>query len=218
MKPIKLFGAAAVAALFVISPARAGTEEFDADKMLSELESQLKLSSEKLSELKPAIDLKSRELKKSINESVEKGFMQLDSLSGQLDAASREAEAKLKEALSSEEMQQLRDFLNKWDAEAINQIKQQLTAELTAFLKLTEAQIDELKPILEDGFEQLGEMLDRLVSEGNKSLEEFKQQYEQLSKDLDRRLKDTLDSEQVESLDTHHEELREKIRATLYSA
>jgi len=210
---------ATVAALCLLaSSAYAETDEFDADKMLSELESQLKLSGDKLSQLKPAIDAKSAELNKSINESVDRGFVELDKLSDQLDVASKEAQEKLQEALSSEEMQQLRDYLKKWDRDAIDKIKQDLAAQLTALLELTEDQISKLKPILEDGFNQLGEMLDRLAREGNKSLEKFKQQYEQLSEDLNQKLKDTLNSDQMKSLETYREELREKIKTALYSA
>ncbi len=210
---------AAVAALCLLaSSVYAETDEFDADKMLSELETQLKLSGDKLSQLKPAIDAKSTELKKSINDSVERGFVELDKLSNQLDAASKEAQEKLQEALSSEEMQQLRDYLKKWDRDAIDKIKEDLAAQLAALLKLTEDQISRLKPILEVGFNQLGEMLDRLAKEGNKSLEKFKQQYEQLSEDLNEKLRDTLNSDQVKSLETYREELREKIKTALYSA
>jgi biopolymer transport protein ExbB/TolQ len=210
---------AAVAALCLLaSSVYAETDEFDADKMLSELETQLELSGDKLSQLKPAIDAKSAELNKSINESVDRGFVELDKLSDQLDAASKDAQKKLQEALSSEEMQQLRDYLKKWDRDAIDKIKEDLAAQLTALLELTEDQISKLKPILEDGFNQLGEMLDRLAREGNKSLEKFKQQYEQLSEDLNQKLKDTLNSDQMKSLETYREELREKIKMALYSA
>lgn len=198
--------------------ALAGEEEFDADKMLADLETQLKLSSDKLSELKPALDAKSAELKKSINESVEKGFMQLEALSGQLDAASKEAEKKLSEALNSEEMQQLREYLNNIDGQAMEEIRQQLVAELTEFLKLTEAQIQQLKPALEEAVDRLGKMLDELAREGQKSVEAFRRRYDQLSKELEQKIKDTLDSEQFESLHRHRDELKENIREAMYSA
>ena len=99
MKLIKICYTAILAQVLLSSPVIfRGVEEFDADKMLSELEQQLQLSSDKLSKLKPALDAKSAELKKSISASVENGFMELDALSGQLDTATREAEAKLKDA------------------------------------------------------------------------------------------------------------------------
>ncbi|MDJ0956537.1 MAG: hypothetical protein QNI91_06760 [Arenicellales bacterium] len=215
MKPIRTFFATTMVALLFTSPVYAEREQFDTDKMLSDLESQLKLSGDKLDKLKPAMDAKSEELKKSIHESVDEGFMQLENLTTQLDAASKEAEAQLKEALSSEEMQQLKDYLNKIDAEAINQIRDELVAQLSEFLKLTEEQIAKVKPILEDSFNQLGELLDQLVREGGKSLEKFKSQFDQLNEELKQKLRDNLNPEQIKSLDTNREELRQNIKQAL---
>ena len=216
MKPIRTLCAAVMIVLFATTTTYAsGLDEFDSDKMMSDLESKLELSSDKRDKLKPALDTKSEELKKHIHASVDEGFMQLGELSTQLDAASREAEAKLREALSSEEMQQLKDYLKKIDADAIKEIRDELVAQLTQFLKLTEDQIAKVKPILEDGFNQLSEMLNRLQQEGRKSLEEFKSQFEGLNKELKQKLQDNLDGEQIKKLDTHHEDLRENIRTAL---
>ncbi len=217
MKLIKICYTAILAQALLSSPVFAVEEEFDADKMLSELEQQLQLSSDKLSKLKPALDAKSAELKKSINASVEKGFMEFDALSGQLDTATREAEAQLKDALSGEEMQKLKDYLGKIDRDAIASIQQGLVEELEKFLKLTEDQIAKLKPVLEDAFKQLSEMLERLAREGNKTLDQFKQEYTTLNTDLKQKLADTLDGEQLKSLDAHRDELREGIGEALFS-
>ena len=217
MKLIKICYTALLAHALLSSPVFAAEEEFDADKMLSELEQQLQLSSDKLSKLKPALDAKSVELKKSINASVEKGFMEFDALSGQLDTATREAEAQLKDALSGEEMQKLKDYLGKIDRDAIASIQQSLVEELEKFLKLTEDQIAKLKPVLEDAFKQLSEMLERLAREGNKTLDQFKQEYTTLNTDLKQKLADTLDGEQLKSLDANRDELREGIGEALFS-
>lgn len=217
MKTFKVIGATAMAAFLAGTPAYADMEEFDTEKMLTDLENQLKLSSEELAKLKPALDAKSKELRKSINESVDRGFVELEALTSQLDAASKEAQAQLKEAFSSEEMQQLRDYLNKIDKEAIKQATDELVAQLTAFLKLTETQILELKPMLEDAFNRLGEMLSKLARQGNMSLEEFKNNYEALSEELRQKLESTLDREQIKSFNQHRQELRENIEALLVS-
>ena len=217
MKTFKVIGATVMAAFLAGTPAYADMEEFDTEKMLTDLENQLKLSSEELAKLKPALDAKSKELRKSINESVDRGFVELEALTSQLDAASKEAQAQLKEAFSSEEMQQLRDYLNKIDKEAIKQATDELVAQLTAFLKLTETQILELKPMLEDAFNRLGEMLSKLARQGNMTLEEFKNNYEALSEELRQKLESTLDREQIKSFNQHRQELRENIEALLVS-
>jgi len=217
MKMMKTIYSAAFAAVLCTSTAFAAEQEFDAEKMLSDLEQQLQLSGDKLSKLKPAIDAKSAELKKSINSTVEQGFMELGALTQQLDAASKEAETKLKEALSSDEVQQVREYLSKIDGDAIATIRDQLVAELEKFLKLTEDQVAKLKPVLEDAFNQLGEMLDGLAQEGTRSLEKFKMEYQGLTVDLKQKLADTLDGEQLKSLEMHRDELRKSINKALFS-
>ncbi len=49
---------------------------------------------------------------------------------------------------------------------------------------MTEDQIAKLKPILEDAVKQLSEMLARLAREGNKTLDQFKQEYKKLDTEL----------------------------------
>ena len=208
---------AVLATVLCTTSAYAADQEFDAEKMLSALEQQLQLSGDKLSKLRPAIDAKSAEIKKSIDATVEQGFMELGALTQQLDAASKEAETKLTEVLSSDEVQQVKEYLSKIDGDAIATVRDQLVAELEKFLKLTEDQVAKLKPILEDAFNQLGEMLDRLAQEGTRSLEKFKMEYEGLSVDLKQKLADTLDGEQLKSLETHRDELRESINKALFS-
>jgi DNA-binding protein Fis len=208
---------AALAMVLCVSPAFAADQEFDAEKMLSELEQKLELSGDALAKLKPAIDAKSAELKTSINQSLEQGFMELGALSQQLDAASMEAQTKLKEALSSDEMKQLKEYLSKIDGDAIASIRDQLVVEVEKFLKLTEGQVAKLKPVLEDAFNQLGEMLDRLAQQGTRSLETFKKEYEGLNLELKQKLAETLDGEQLKSLEVHRDELRENINKALFS-
>lgn len=218
MQCIRLFFIVFIVWSVSASVVLAADEEFDSEEILSNLESQLELSREKLSRLKPVIDAKSAELKKSIHETVDKGFMQLEELNSKLDAASRDAEKKVSEFLNSEEIEKLKDYLSKIDEDAIREMKEKLDAELSAVLELTEEQAAKLKPIFEDSLTQLSEMLDRLAKEGSKSWEEFRLQYENLSKELREKLQDTLDSEQIKRLDKYNEEKKEKIQRVLFSA
>ena len=97
----------------------------------------------------------------------------------------------------------------------MNEIRDELVAQLSEFLKLTEDQLSKLKPVLEDSFNRLGEMLDQLKKDGISSLEEFKSQYQTLNSELKQKLKDTLDSDQLKALDEHGEELQESVRQAL---
>ena len=71
MKTRNMISSAALAMMLVAAPAYAAKGEFDADKMLSELEKQIDLSGDAMSKMKPALDAKSAELKKSINNKLE---------------------------------------------------------------------------------------------------------------------------------------------------
>lgn len=204
-------------ALFVLTtPVHADIEQFDSENLITELETQIELSSEKLEELRPVMEAKSQELKQSITESVETGFIQLNVLSGKLDTASREAERKMEEALNSEEVQELREYLRNIDRDAINEVREELVEGLAEFLRLSEEQLRKLGPVLEDGFNELSEMLDRLAKEGKSNLEEFQKQYEHLNQDLNQQLRDTLDGEQYKDLQKHREQLRKHVQAGLF--
>ena len=61
--------------------------------------------------LEQALEQKSRELKSTINEQVEEGFVELESMSKKLDAASVEARSNLEKALNSEQVKELKTFL-----------------------------------------------------------------------------------------------------------
>lgn len=192
--------------------------ELDSDAMISELNKRIELSREQWEKLKPVLDEKSRDLKKSIHESVDKGFVQLEEMSRELDSVSKETEAKVKAFLNSEEVQQLKEYLSTVDEEAIQEAKEQIVAELSAVLELTGEQIEKLKPVIEDSVNQLTTMVEELAKEGSRSWEEFKRRYEQLSKELHQKVEETLDDGQLEKLDQYNEEKREKIHQALFSA
>ncbi len=196
----------------------AGDDNFDSEKMLSELEQELKLEKEQLSKLKPTIDAKSEELKKSIHETVDKGFVELNEMKQKLDEVSKEAELKVAAFLNSEEMQKLKDYLSKIDEDAIKQAKDLLVAEISEVLVLTEEQLDKLRPVLEESMDQLAEMTSNLAREGSKSWAEFKNQYEELSQALKEKMKDTLNREQLKKLEKYNEDKKEKIHQVLFVA
>lgn len=194
----------------------ASEEKFDSQKMLSDIEEQLQLSKDKLDELKPAFDKKSAELKGTIDEAVEQGFVQLDEFSKKLDSVSKDAEKKVQDLLTSEEMQKLKEYMGKIDEDAIEETKEQLVAQLTTLLELTEEQVVNLKPILEDGVTELEEMLNTLAKDGSASLEEFKKEYKALSKELHERLEEQLNSQQLDKLEEYNEERKVKIQQALF--
>lgn len=194
-----------------------GDNEFNTEEVLSEMEKKFQLSKEQLEKLKPALSAKSAELKKSMQESIDKGVVEFEKLSKKLDALSMDAATEMQEVLSGEEMQQLREYLGKIDKEAVGQLKDELVEQFSELLKLTEEQAVKIKPILEDTFTQLAEMVGHLSEQGASNLEDFMVQYDELVKNLRGKLDSFLNKEQMDTLENHSEELKEKIQENVIS-
>ncbi len=193
-------------------------ETFDAEKMKTELEKQLELSREQWEKLKPVLDEKSKELQQSMHESIDKGYMALEEFSKKLDTMSKDVEAKAKEILSSEEAQQLRDYLSKIDKDAIKEARDRMVAELTAQLELTAEQAAKIKPELEKSMSRLSTMFNELLQQGSRSWDTFSKEFEQLTKDLRDSLQETLDNEQMKRLEKYNKEQKEKIQKAVFTA
>ena len=219
MQPIKNILIILFCTVFIAIPAFASEEKkgFDSEKMIQELEKKLELSREQWEKLKPVLDEKSRELKQSMHETVDKGYMELEELSKKLETMSEDAETKVKEMLSSEEVQKFREYLSKIDEEAIKEAKDKMVAELTALLELTEEQAAKLKPVLEDGMVKLTVLFNELAQEGSRSWEKFREKLEQVTRDLKDSLQETLDDEQMKRLEEYNKEQKVKIQKAFFT-
>jgi hypothetical protein len=189
----------------------AENETFNTEKMISDLNDKIELSKEQWEKLKPVLDEKSDELKRSIDEYVDKGYIHMDEMSGKLKEVGKDTEKKLEAFLNSEEMQKLKNYLNELDEEAIKEAKDRLVAEFSEILVLTEEQVDKLKPVLEDSMSQMSEMIQELADRGSSGWEEFKKQYKALTEALKKKLEDTLDKQQMERFEQYKQDKRDKI-------
>ena len=192
-------------------------ETFDTEKMISDLNDKIELSKEQWEKLKPALGEKSDELKKSINEYVDKGYVQMGEMSGKLKEVSKDTEKKLEAFLNSEEMQKLKNYLNELDEDAIREAKDRLVAELSEILALTEEQVRKLKPVMEDSMSQMSEMIEDLADKGSNGWQEFKKRYKTLTDDLKKKLEDTLDKQQMERFEEYKQQKQDKIEMAFAS-
>lgn len=193
------------------------TEELDSEKIITELEKQMELSKEKWEQLKPVIEEKSKDLSQGLKDSVDKGMAELDKLTKQFDKMSKDAETKVKELLSSEEAQKLRDYLAKIDRETIEQAQKKMVQDLNELLELSEEQAKKIEPVLEQSFNELGDMIKGLADEGARNWDEFRKDFEKMTKDLHDKVKETLDKEQMEKLEEYNEEQKENIQRALFN-
>ena len=210
--PIAIFLASG---LFAVASQGAESEEFNSEKIISEMERQMDLTREKWEQLKPVIEEKSKEMSEGLKESVDKGYAELEKLTKKFDSMSRDAEQKVKDILSSEDAMKLREELAKVDREAIDKAKEKMIADLNELLALTEEQAQKLKPVLEDSFDQLADKIQELAKEGSRDWNEFKQDFEKLTKDLYDKVQETLDDEQLEKLEKYNEDQKEDIKKAL---
>ena len=152
-----------------------------------------------------------------MHESVDKGFAQLDELSKQFDTMSKDAELKVKEVLSSEEAQKLREYLAKVDEDAIKEAKDKMVADLNEILQLTEDQAKKIQPIIEESIADLTKMIEGLANESQRNWSEFKTDLEKRTKDLQDKLRETLDGEQMEKLEEYNNEQKDRIKKAKFT-
>lgn len=204
--------------LLVSTPGYTAEDEtFSTEKMITDLNDKIELSKEQWEKLKPVLEEKSDELKKSINEYADKGYIQMEEMSGKLKEVSEDTEKKLEAFLNSEEMQKLKNYLSDLDEDAIKETKNRMVAELSEILALTEEQLSKLKPVLEDSMSLMSEMIEDLADKGSNGWEEFKKQYKTLTDDLKKKLEDTLDKQQMERFEEYKQEKQDKIEMAFAS-
>ena len=191
-------------------------DSLDSEKMLDELEQKLELSKEKLQDLKPTIEAKSRELKKLMQESLDKGYLQLEEMNRTMQELSAESERKMQSILNSEQVSKLKEYLSRLDKDTIRNTQKKLVDEMTELLDLTEEQLTEITPLLEDSVTRLSGMIAELRAEGGRNWEEFKKRYEQMSRELLERLQETLDREQMEKFEEYQENKKDRIHQALF--
>jgi DNA repair exonuclease SbcCD ATPase subunit len=216
MKPFRIILLAAGVVALLVQPVRSEMEEFDTEPMMKELEEKLEVSKEELKKLKPVLESKSRELKGAINDTVDQGFADMESMAKELEAASEEAGKQLEAALNSDQVKELKAYLARLDKEALEEVRNELVKEMTALLELSEKQVRELEPILKEQLDKMSDLLGRFAKDTGKAYEEFRKEYGKVAEETQKRLEKALDKAQLEKLEKRLEETREKIHKKLF--
>jgi hypothetical protein len=202
-------------AVLTASSFASGEDNFTTEEMMKRVEEMVQLNSEKMAKLKPELDATSEKLKTMIHEAVDKGFVQVEEFNKRFEEVSKETELKVKEFLTSEEYEKFKDYFANIDKQAMQEAKDKIVEDLNTILELSEEQIDELKPILEENVVKMNKMLATLTKEGAKSWAEVAGKYDEMSKELKEKLQEILDSKQLEKLDKYKKEKRGKLQQDL---
>ena len=150
-------------------------EKFLPDNLLSDLDKELKLNEEELSNLKPTIEKKSQELRNLIDKKVDEGFLKLDSLSKEVGQKIQDLEKELDTVLSDPQIQKVKEFLANLDEQTIETMFDEIIAKLAKRLEVTSEQLAQFETILRDELNKQGELLSQFLDQGGQAFDEFKQ-------------------------------------------
>jgi len=190
--------------------------EFSTEKMMTELHEKIALSKEQWEQLKPLLDQKSEEIRKSLNDSVEKGFVEYEEMSKKFEKMSADSEKKVQDFMKSEEVSKFKEYLGKLDKEALTVAENKMINELSRALELTEDQLVKLRPVLEVSMAELSRMIAEMTKLGSRGWDSFKKQYESFNNELKKKMEETLDNQQLEKLDKYNKEQEKKIENSIF--
>lgn len=186
-------------------------EKFLPDNLLSDLDKELKLNEEELSNLKPTIEKKSQELRNLIDKKVDEGFLKLDSLSKEVGQKIQDLEKELDTVLSDPQIQKVKEFLANLDEQTIETMFDEIIAKLAKRLEVTSEQLAQFETILRDELNKQGELLSQFLDQGGQAFDEFKQENDKLWGEIGQRLEGILNSDQMQEARKWQQEVEEKI-------
>lgn len=192
-------------------------ENTDTDTLMEDIQKQLDLTSEQLENLKPIIKERHEELKKKLDSTIEQGFAGFEQLSEQLKEISAQLEQKTTDFLNSDEMMQLKEYLDNLDKESIAAAKDTLIKDFEKLLDLTEEQAKKAGPAFDDFLSQLSGLISETMQSGERNLEDFKTRLDGLRDRLRDKLNDILNDQQMKKFEEHESQLEEGIQRAIFA-
>ena len=200
-----------IAILWSSSDVLAQRKKLLPDNLLSDIDKELNLAKDKLSELDPIIEEKSDELLGFIDKEVDKGFLALDSLGKEVEQKVDGLKKELDGVLSDKNIQELTNFLDNLDENMIGTIRQEIINRAAKRLDLTPEQLEKVAPILGEALDKRGKLLEEFLKQGPGALDAFNVENDKLRKDLNARLAKTLTPEQMQGFEEWQTEVGGKI-------
>ena len=200
-----------VTMLLSASDGLAQRKKFLSDNLRSDIDKELNLAKEKLSELDPIIQEKSDELLSFIDTEVEKGFLTLDSLSKEAEQKVDELRKELDVVLSDKNIQELTNFLNNLDENMIETIRQEIVNKAAKRLDLDPEQLKKAAPLLISGLDSQRKLLGKFLEQGLGAFDEFVVENDKLLEEMNSGLAKILTPKQMEDLELWETEVSGKI-------
>lgn len=181
------------------------------DNLLSDIDKELNLAKDKLSELDPILEKKSDELLELVDKEVDKGFLALDSLNKEVEQKVDGLKKELESVLSDKNLQELANFLANLDENMIATIRQEIINQAAKRLDLTPEQLEKVAPILGVSLDKRGKLLEEFLKQGPEALEAFNLDNDKLRQDMNARLTKILTPKQMQGLEQWQTEVGGKI-------
>ena len=193
---------------------RAGNikDALNSENILETLVDRLNLTPEQREKVRPAVENLSEALAATIDTWEEQGFIDRESLSGQLEPLLEKIRGKLAVVLDSEQVQALQGSLASLEEDAVEVIRFAVIEMISKRLGVTPEQAAQLRPMLRENLAAMSKLLSSFAAETGKSFEEFKAASDDLRNSLKARLRNVLDADQMKTLDALQDEIVERIR------
>lgn len=192
-------------------------ENTETDTIIEDIQKHLDLTNEQLENLKPIIKERHEQLKKQLDSTIEQGITGFEQLSKQLKDVSTQLEQKATEFLNSDEMVQLKEYLDNLNKESIAATKDSLINDFEKLLDLTEEQAKKAGPAFDDFLSQLSGLISETMQSGERNLEDFKVKLNTLRDRLRDKLNDILNEQQMKKFEEHESELEKGIQRVIFA-
>ncbi len=189
-------------------------DALSAENLLEILDERLHLTPEQREGVRPAVQGVGEALASVIEAWKEQGFVDGETLAEELAPVREKFETGLEEALDSEQLQELKGFLERLEEDAVEVIRFAAVEILSERLGVTPEQAARLRPMLRENMIEVSRLLSAYVSEFGRSSEEFKSAFDEHRGKLRERLRTVLDADQLKTLEAWQDELLERIQST----
>jgi hypothetical protein len=183
------------------------------DEFIGEISAGIKQAVEGFGEAAmPSIEKKAKDVWEDIQGEVGKGYLELQSLTNNVNDAVAELGQELRGLVSSNDMAAVQNFLDGIDAKAIAAVIDGLAAAALAELNVPMAKLDEVSSILSEDIKERASLLEKHLESGKDVLKDFGADNEKLFDTTSSKLEGLLSPEDLKQLKAWFDETGKKIR------
>jgi hypothetical protein len=175
--------------------------------MVHTLNQKLNLSVEQQAKLTAIIDTAIQKINRIVSEHAGADFLDIASVSHQLETVAESAQSGLMEFLKSDQMEEIKTFFVSLVNDAVDTIRTAIVDRIAQVTGLRAEQINRLRPILKEALAQRSALLQEFTRRPETILQDFVSELEALQEQTRRDLSGTLDAEQLDAVRVYQQKL-----------